>query len=368
MLHDFLIRNRAELIELCRAKVSRRRVRPNSGGAPAQLEHGIPLFLDQLALMLIAPAPGDAAGKATAAANIADGATRHGSELLGSELTIDQVVHAYGDLCQSITELAQDQGATITVEEFGKLNMRLDNAIAGAVTEFSRERDVRKVDEGELATNERLGVLAHEMRNLLNTAILAIGVMKAGGAGFGGATAAALDRSLIGMRVLIDRTLASVRLEGEAPQPAERIEIAQFVSEVQIAARLEAEQRGCELAVSQVAPGLYVEADRHILASAVSNLLQNAFKFTHPHSHVTLRAYASGDRVLIEVEDRCGGIAPEVLATLFRPFTQGSSDRSGVGLGLSLSRRGVEAGGGTLSVRDIPGRGCIFTIGLPRTN
>jgi signal transduction histidine kinase len=51
---------------------------------------------------------------------------------------------------------------------------------------------------------------------------------------------------------------------------------------------------------------------------------------------------------------------------MFRPFEQGHADRSGLGLGLSISRRAVEAMGGTIGVRDIPGEGCIFTIDLAR--
>jgi signal transduction histidine kinase len=51
---------------------------------------------------------------------------------------------------------------------------------------------------------------------------------------------------------------------------------------------------------------------------------------------------------------------------MFRPFTQSGTDRSGLGLGLSIARRGVEADGGMLTVRDIPGIGCVFTIELPR--
>ena len=370
MLHEFLTRNRAELVDRCRLRVSMRRA-PRA--TPAELEHGIPLFLEQLTGMLfdrahISGEEGEARSKriSMAESEIAAGATRHGTELLGSQFTIDQVVHDYGDLCQSITELAEEQGAPITVEEFGHLNIRLDNAIAGAVTEFTRERDVARTDESKLAMNERLGVLAHEMRNLLNTTILAITAIKGGGAGFGGATAAALDRSLIGMRTLIDRTLAGVRLESAVPSSAEVIEVAQFISEVRVAASLEAAQRGCELTVAAVEPGLRVEADRHILASALSNLLQNAFKFTRPDTRVALSARSSTNRVLIEVQDECGGLAPGLQERLFRPFSQGAVDRSGVGLGLSLSRRGIEAYGGTLFARDVPGRGCIFTIDLPR--
>lgn len=369
MLHDFLRTNRAELIERCRAKVAKRR---SPHATPAELEHGVPLFLDQLADMLEdggpppPPAPAQPRVAAGPEARISAGATRHGSELLRNDFTVNQVVHDYGDLCQAITELAGEQGAPISVREFGLLNIRLDNAIAGAVTEFARQRDMKQSDEVALATNERLGVLAHEMRNLLNTSILALSAIKGGSVGFGGATAGALDRSLIGMRALIDRTLAEVRLEGEAPLPLEMIEMGRFVADLQVAAALEAEQKGCALAVIPVERDLFVRADRHILASAVTNLLQNAIKFTRPHTQVVLNVHGSNERVLIEVEDECGGLPAGVEEQIFRPFQQRGGNRSGVGLGLSLSREGVQASGGTLSVRTVPGRGCIFTIDLPR--
>ena len=370
MLHEFLKLNRSELIERCRRKVSARRAPSTSSAASG---HGVPLFLDQLTEMLAhsrrdparaQPAPG--APLTPAEARIEEGATIHGQELLLHDFTIDQVVHDYGDLCQSITELAAEQAAPITVQEFGILNIRLDNAIASAVTEFSRQREVLKSGEGAFAMNERLGMLAHEMRNMLNTTILAISAIRMGSVGFGGATAGALDRSLIGMRTLIDRTLTEVRLDGGAAPLQERIEIGPFIAEVRVAAALEASQRGCALSVSHVEPGMFVEADRHILASAVSNLLQNAFKFTRPDSTVVLTAYSSDGRVLIEVEDECGGLADGAQELIFRPFQQRAADRSGVGLGLSLSRKGIQTFGGKLSVRNIPGQGCVFSIDLPR--
>jgi signal transduction histidine kinase len=187
-----------------------------------------------------------------------------------------------------------------------------------------------------------------------------------GSVGFGGATAGALDRSLIGMRTLIDRTLTEVRLDGGAAPLRDSIEIGTFIAEVRVAAALEASQKGCALGVIHVEPGMFVEADRHILASAVSNLLQNAFKFTRPGSDVLLEARSSGERVLIEVEDECGGMAEGAQELVFCPFQQRGADRSGVGLGLSLSRHGIESFGGGLSVRNLPGRGCVFTIDLPR--
>jgi signal transduction histidine kinase len=93
---------------------------------------------------------------------------------------------------------------------------------------------------------------------------------------------------------------------------------------------------------------------------------QNAFKFTREAGQVVLRAKGSDNRVLIEIEDECGGLPPGAGEIIFRPFKQATADQRGVGLGLAITRRSVEADGGKLSVRDIPGHGCIFTIDMPR--
>ena len=369
MLHDFLKTHRSELINRCRDKVSLRRM-PRA--TPDELDYGVPLFLDQLTQMLPGgnahPAHGvvpPAGQRSSAESQIVSSATLHGGELLQHDFTIEQVVHDYGDLCQSITELAGEESAPITVHEFGILNIRLDNAIAGAVTEYARQHEMFNADVA-LATNERLGLLGHEMRNLLNTAILAISAIKRGSAGFGGATAAALDRSLINMRGLIDRTLAEVRLEEGANSFLEVIEVGPFLADVQVAAALEAAHKGCEMSVDLVQAGIFVEGDRHILASAVANLLQNAFKFTRADCHVVLRAYASKGRVLIEVEDEEGGLPDGIAERLLRPFERHSADGLGLGLGLSISRKGVEANNGTLSARKSASNGSVFTIDLPQ--
>ena len=103
-----------------------------------------------------------------------------------------------------------------------------------------------------------------------------------------------------------------------------------------------------------------------MLSAAISNLLQNAFKFTWPFGHVSLKAHATDGRVLNHIEDQCGGLPPGKADELFRPFHQRAADRTGLGLGLSIASGSVEANGGKLQVRDIPGTGCIFRIDLPR--
>jgi signal transduction histidine kinase len=109
-----------------------------------------------------------------------------------------------------------------------------------------------------------------------------------------------------------------------------------------------------------------IEADRHVLTAVVINLLQNAFKFTRPGTTVVLRVGAGVERVLIEIEDECGGLPSENVNELFRPFEQRGADRTGLGLGLAFSRWGVEQNNGRIYARNLPDKGCVFTIDLPR--
>ena len=373
MLHEFLTANRDDLIDRCRLKVAQRSA-PKA--TDVELEHGIPLFLDQLIKTLRveqSPTPmhsrrvsGPAGGAGTASSEIGAAASQHGRELLQHGFMVDQVVHDYGDLCQAITDLAFEQNAPIEVDEFRTLNRCLDNAIADAVTEFAYQRDLVVADKGVQALNERLGFLAHELRNLINSAALAVTAIKAGNVGLAGATGAVLDRSLIGLRSLIDRSLADVRVTAGLAPRFQPFSLAQFIAEVKITASLEAQGRGCGFNISPVDPSLALEADRDMLSSAVGNLLQNAFKYTEVQSEVSLHAYAAANRIRIDVEDRCGGLPPGDADTMFGPFAQSSTDRSGLGLGLAICRRSVEANNGVLSVRDVPGTGCVFTIDLPR--
>jgi signal transduction histidine kinase len=372
MLHAFLEANRPELIARCRAKVAARSL---PGKPERELDHGITVFLDQLIKTLRveqSPEPmrsrkvSGPAGGVPSLYEMGETAARHGRELLQHGFTVDEVVHDYGDLCQAVTDLAFEQGAPIEVDEFRTLNRCLDNAIAVAVMEFGYQRDFAVADRHATELNERLGFFAHELRNLLATATLAVSVIKDGNVGLSGATGAVLDRSLVGLRNLIDRSLAEVRMNAGLPVEPQLFSLAAFIAEIKMSASLEAQLHDCHLIVSAVDPKLAVAGDHDLLMSAVGNLLQNAFKFTKPRSEVTLNAYAAADRILIDVEDNCGGLPPGNAEQMFRPFTQSDTDRSGLGLGLSIARRSVEVNGGTLSVRDVPGSGCIFTIDLPR--
>ena len=354
MLHEFISMNREEIIRRCREKVAMRSVPPPT---EAEIDHGVPVFLDQLtdALRL----------GLTTTPEIGRSAIQHGHDLLLQGFTVSQVVHDYGDICQAITDLAVDVNAPISTDDFRTLNRCLDEAIASAVTEYGREQNQSTLDGESARGSERLGFLAHELRNLTNTAIFAFEVLKTGNVGVAGSTGTVLHRSLMGLRALIGRSLTESRFT-QASQHPEPFLVSGLVDELSAAATLEANARGIRLIVMPVEEGVTIEGDRHVLAAVAGNLLQNAFKFTRPRTTVTLRVVASAERVLIEIQDECGGLPAGNVNELFRPFEQRGTNRTGVGLGLAFSRWGVEANNGRIYARNLPDKGCVFTVDLPR--
>jgi signal transduction histidine kinase len=198
----------------------------------------------------------------------------------------------------------------------------------------------------------------------MNTALMAFEVLKTGNVGVAGSTGTVLHRTLMASHALIARSLAEVRLT-QGVQNWERFLIAGFIDEVASSSRLEANARGITLTVTPIEDDATIEADRQVLAAVIGNLLQNAFKFTRPGTTVTLRVGTSADRVVVEIEDECGGLVGDV-NELFRPFEQRSADRTGVGLGLAFSRWGAEANNGRIYARNLPGTGCVLTVDLPR--
>ena len=278
MLHEFIAFNRDEIIRRCRAKVA---TRSFPSPTDAELDHGVPLFLDQLTEVL-------RLGSASTP-EIATSAGHHGHELLAKGFTVSQVVHDYGDVCQAVTELAMETHAPISTDDFHTLNQCLDDAIAAAVTQFGHERE--QSASADLATargHQWLGFFTHELRNLVNTASVSFEVLKTGHVGVTGSTARVLDRSLSGLRSLIARSLAEVRLTEGILNPTP-VHLSAFIDDVAAAATLEGNTRGVGLTVMPVGAGVVIEADREVLALVFGNLLQNAFKFTRPHTTVILR-------------------------------------------------------------------------------
>jgi hypothetical protein len=181
-LAGFINEHRDALIGLCRAKVAARSSPPPPH---AEIDYGVPMFLGQLSQELSRAVP--------RTNDISDSARQHGRDLLVRGFTIDQVVRSYGDVCQSITEMAVESHTAISAEDFRTLNQCLDDAIAGAVTEFAKEQDSGR--DGELS----------ELWSLVNSGSAAFEALQSGRLGIGGATAAVVRRSFASLRAYVDR-------------------------------------------------------------------------------------------------------------------------------------------------------------------
>ncbi len=353
-LVEFLTRNRVQILALSEAKVvSLAALRPSS----PEMRVGLPTFFDQLIAVLKKNSAKVSVHDEEA---ILESAAFHGKELLHLGYTLSHVVHAYGAICQAVTQLASDLHAPVTALEFHNLNRCLDIAIAGAVTEFESGRNLEAKDCEVVS----LGTFVHELRNALNRATIASQMIMKGIVGAGGSTSKVLQFSLMEMQRLIDRSLSEVRLRAETEAQNDRFFVSEFINQLVVTAEVEASMKQLTLGLD-LDPNIELETDRHLLLSAVGNLLQNAMKFTKPQTGVALVVKAVGEEVIIEVSDHCGGIPAEKMEKLFLPFTQAGNDRSGLGLGLAIARRAVEKCGGTLGAHNADG-GCVFRITLPR--
>jgi hypothetical protein len=201
-LQDFVLENQQELIKRTRAKVAKR---PSPHPTEAQMQYGVPLFLSQLASSLSEEEARDPAQKAEADPpsnlndNIAISAGLHGQTLRKLGFTIEQVVHDYGDVCQAVTELAVEREATVTNAEFHTLNRCLDNAIAEAVSAWSKARDM-SIGQG----CGRRDLCRRELLNLVSIATVSFDALRQGRVGSAGAAATMIGQCLTEMGSILE--------------------------------------------------------------------------------------------------------------------------------------------------------------------
>ena len=162
--------------------------------------------------------------------------------------------------------------------------------------------------------------------------------------------------------------LTSARLDLSSAQPPLRVERTPASALVADAAeRFRAAHRSRELRVEDRSGEAQVEVDRMLLRRALDNLLDNALK--HSEAEVVLAAFLDAGRLCVEVRDRGAGISPEDLAQLFTPFFRADKSRArqtgGLGLGLVLSRRILEAHHGSLELESKLGEGTVARLRVP---
>jgi signal transduction histidine kinase len=318
----------------------------------AELMEGMPAFIDVLSAAVDA-----ADGSSCVDGGKSSLAVAHGRQRFRQGFALNIIVRDYGSISDVVGELGGESQCSFDAREYQAFNLCLDAAIASAVDEYWHEARARD----EYLYSERSGMVAHELRNALSSAMMALDVLEEGRVGIHSTTGNVLRRSLRRLNYLVDQVVAAALLGSNRTRANERIIANTWIRELVDAVVLE---RGIHIDV-QVDRDLTFYGDPRLLGAAVSNLLHNAVKFSHKDATVVLRATGGADGIRIEVADECGGLAPEMLEQLFRPFVQGGADRRGMGLGLAISREAAEAHRGTIAVENRPPVGCAFVIALP---
>ena len=316
----------------------------------AEVQDSLKLFLDEVIRAVEEDTTLPGAGRSLAAA--------HGAQRQVLHRDIADVVREYGLLFRVIAdEVVVMQAGPFQPEEYARLASCLSRGASEAVREFTGLRAL----ELRRQSWEHFAFLAHEIRGPLQTARLSLQLIRSGAPQERGM--AVLERSLAQLAESIDHALVDARLRGidaGASLQLETVDLRAVVERSVDDARPDAEARQIALRLEAQAPRP-AKVDQRVLRSAVGNLVRNAIKFTRTGGSVTVRVRPE----TVEVQDECGGLRPEDEAQIFEAFRQAGEDRSGFGLGLAIARAGVEAHGGTLSVRNLPGTGCIFAVSLP---
>lgn len=353
MLRDFLVLEKTAILADCQEKVL------SFGGAlskhPPVQEWTV--FYDDLVDHLTDDEPGKFIARLI---HHADSAELQSGSSFKLGYSVYDVVKGYEALYLAIAERAAKVAYILTTNEHSKLSLSFGAVVAETLSGLAKEQS-RAQSQLEV---QRLGEFAHELRNNLQAATIGLEMMSSGSVGADGNTSESVQRSLQRMGSLIDTTLTEVRMRVEPTLEIKDIQLIELVNEVLAIARFVARTRKITLQLHGQYD-LVVLTDRQLTISALSNVIQNALKYTREGTTVRLSAVSRNGRIIMEVEDQCGGLPPGAEAKLFKPFVQQSADHSGMGLGLTISFNAIKRCNGTLSVRDKPGSGCVFTIDLP---
>jgi signal transduction histidine kinase len=348
-LHEFMSDHREEILQAIQDELT-----PGSG--PDVLDEKVCRFFDEMVAAIrrdsglhesVSPLPG-----------YSDTAAQLGAERQRAGVSVLKVPAAFAAISQAVAKTGELYELQISAEEYKMLNRCLDAGIATSLEHFcERERTTTS-----RWITERYGHMAHELRNALGNVNMAFKVMRAGDLRLDGRTGDVLGRNLARMAALVAQCLGSVQVEAGRVPPLVPVHVADVLRDVEASS---VPDRGVSI-VLEVDEVLFIRADEMLFSSAMSNLVHNAVKFSHPGATVRVYARAREDQAVIDIEDECGGLGQRTLAELCEPYrTERSSAIKGIGLGLAITKEAVEAMHGVLSVTDRPGLGCVFSAHFP---
>jgi signal transduction histidine kinase len=240
----------------------------------------------------------------------------------------------------------------------------------GDVAEAFNEMAAR-IEELVRGQRELLANVSHELRTPLARIRVALDLAAEGSAQDAAASISGIAGDLAELERLTNDILTSARLEVSSAHPPLRIERTAAKDLVEAAAeRFRATWPERTLRTEDASAGTQLDVDRMMLRRALDNLLDNAAKYSA--GEIVLRAATEPGTLSLEVHDTGAGIAPEDMKRLFTPFFRADRSRArqtgGLGLGLLLARRIVEAHHGTLEIESEPGAGTTAKIRVPTTS
>jgi signal transduction histidine kinase/ActR/RegA family two-component response regulator len=258
-----------------------------------------------------------------------------------------------------------------SIDEVHEVARALDEA-GGAIREREslRDREARALKMADKAKDEFLAMLGHELRNPLSAITASAQVLRLAKPGDDSAVKAhhVIDRQTRQMTRLIEDLLDVSRLAvGKVALQPERLDLGEFAERV--VRTWQQGGRSRREVVLRLAP-VWVNADRVRIEQIVTNLLDNADKFSQRHEAIEVRVAQDGNEAVLQVWDWGEGIAPELLGAIFEAFVQAPQDyaraRGGLGLGLTLVKRLAEMHGGKVTAHSEGlGKGACFTVRLP---
>lgn len=359
-LADLINRHAPEII--CRWMVRvEADLRPQVG--PIQLRDAMPDYLNRLSTAMSIDT--DTQGGETRArpqegsAIWADIAREHALTRVRLGFDIDELVHEFIVLRQVLLDVIYENGIPVECGDVKRLTDLVEAAIAVAVKSYVAARDYAARQKEA----EHVAFLIHELRNPLSALGFATRRLR-------GETPRphlwdVVDRNMDRMRSLIERVLQVERLQAGKAQPELReLDLGELLAQPVSAAALAAEDKGLVLR-PEYDPDLLLRVDPDLVEAAVSNVLDNAVKYTDA-GMVRLTAEDAGDHIVLHVWDNCPGLSQEELEVIFEPFERGHSNKPGSGIGLAIARQALEAQGGAIGADSNAERGCHFWISLPK--
>lgn len=351
-LHDLLVTKRDEVMHRWK-EIVQGTLAPDAIPSVELLDH-LPQFVDEI----IAALRGTRISAITA---IEDGTTaaEHGTQRLRLGFSLDSVVREYGALRDALIATAVDAGMEPNLVELQLIFDCTITGIAQAVSEYTFQRDA----ELRRQANEHFAFIAHELRNPLASASMALEQLKETGAMPPLRAVAILERGIRRTVELVDQTLQTSRAASGIELRRQRTTLAALFADAELGALPEADAKGIVLHVVPADDDM-IEVDIRLIGSAIGNLLRNAVRYSSGGS-VDLRGHIQNGRAIIEIEDCCGGLEPGKVESLFAPFIRVDQTQSGFGLGLAIAKQAIEAHGGAIRVQNLPTKGCIFVLEVP---